>query len=65
MKFDGEPFLPEMNDIIEYEVNGVLHKYIVASTRGMLDNTGNRAGAVFSYEDSTHGIIKINTLKQK
>ena len=65
LKFDGEPFLPMDGDIIEYKVNDVLHKYIVAKVHDMQVQSSYGQSATFSYEDGLHGIIKINTLKQQ
>jgi len=65
LKFDGKPFLPEMNDIIEYEVNGILHRYIVAMVVDMQTQSSFGQKTTFAYEDGLQGIIKINTVRQK
>jgi len=65
LKFDGEPFLPEPGDIIEYEVKGVLHRYVVAVLPGLRNQPSRETQASFAYEDGLHRIIKIMTTKQE
>ena len=65
LKFDGEPFLPEPGDVIEYKVNGVLHRYVVTVLPGLRNQSSRETQASFSYEDGLHGMIKIMTIKQK
>ena len=64
LKFGKEPFLPMENDVIEYKVNRVPHKYTVVKTQDMTvpSNLGQRA--TFGYEDALHRIIKIMTVKE-
>ena len=65
LQFDGKPFLPEKNDIIEYKVNGVLHQYIVAMVVDMQTQSSFGQKTTFAYEDGLQSIVKINTVKQK
>ena len=63
LKFNDKPFLPMEGDIIEYEANGILQKYIVSKVTDMQVQSTYGQSATYSFEDGTHGIIKINTLK--
>ena len=65
LQFDGKPFLPEKNDIIEYTINGVFHRYIVSMVVDMQIQSSFGQKATFSYEDGLHGIIRINTIRKQ
>jgi len=60
LKFDGQSFLPAEGDVIEYKMNDVLHRYKVAVVR--VERPDSKT--TFAYEDGTHQIIKINTIKE-
>ena len=61
LQFAGVPFLPEENDVIEYKVNGVLQRYIVAKAVNMDIPASQGQRSTFSYEDGLQSIIRINT----
>ena len=65
LQFDGEPFLPEENDVIEYKVNGILQRFRVAKNVDMKTPSSLNQQSTFAYEDGLHSIIKINTLRQE
>ena len=65
LKFDGEPFLPKEGDMIEYKINDVLHQYKVTVLHDVRHQSSMGTQAAFTYEDGTHRIIKIMTIKQK
>ena len=65
LQFDGEPFLPEENDMIEYKVGGVLQRFRVAKNVDMKTPSSLNQRSTFAYEDGLHSIIKINTLRQE
>jgi hypothetical protein len=65
LKFDGEPFLPNEGDTIEYEINGVRHRYMVAMVVDMQTQTNFGQKTTFAYEDGIHSIMKINTVRME
>jgi hypothetical protein len=65
LRFGDEPFLPEPNDIIEFEINGQLQRYSVGVPRGEKMQTSFGYKDVFGYEDAEKKITKITTFKHK